>query len=895
MPANDPQQAPAPNARHAFTWRRYLRFWGARPDADVDDELQFHIDMRTRDFMARGMTEADARAEAMRRLGNLANARASSLVIARRRERREGRTMMIDAFVHDLRFAFRTLGRRKAWTAVAVLTLAMGIGANTAVFSVVDALLLHPIPYPHADRVVFVMEQPSQANNTGVHVTISPAPQTVKSWRASARSFEDIEPYSATGRTLEFPGGSPALVRVASVLPSFSRFAEQRAIYGREFSAADVDAGGHVVLLAEDTWRRRFGADSAVLGKPLLLDGQSYTVIGVMSAGLTLPRTYGAQRVDFWAPLDLNEKRFGANVVARLRPGVDFGAAARELDSIDARSGIWGKSKPAFTNKLVKPAELVDFRDSLLLLSGAVALVLLIACANVAHLVLAAAAARQRELAIRASLGAGTARLFRQMLTESLVLALGGCAVGILAGWAGLHAVVALRPEDLRELGSIGMSGETLAFTAALCVLTAVVFGAIGVVQAARHSTHDALKAGATSASQGRRQHRLRATLVVSEMALSTVLLVGAALLIRTVVNLQRQNPGFEPANLYTLEMDLPPVDSAAKIAGRRAMLADVVRRVRGVNGVRNVTLADGAPPYRSFTIGALEIEGEAPPPPGTSALIGTATVESNYFSTLGMRFVQGGTFVDTLAPGDVIVNEGFARKHWPAGTAVGRRLRVGFPGGPPADWMRIVGVVRDAAAGMAGDPSEPMLYERSVDHIGSQILVRAREGFDPTAALRAIGQQAAPHKSPPDVVALTDVIKNSIAGPRFTMFLLALFTAIAVVLAAIGLYGVLAYSVAQRTREIGIRVALGASRRRIARSIVSDGVRLAVIGVVIGGVVAVWATKLVASMLHGVERTDPTSFLLGALVLLATAVIACIVPVRRAVTVDPSIAMRSE
>ncbi|HEX7020197.1 MAG TPA: FtsX-like permease family protein, partial [Gemmatimonadaceae bacterium] len=294
-------------------------------------------------------------------------------------------------------------------------------------------------------------------------------------------------------------------------------------------------------------------------------------------------------------------------------------------------------------------------------------------------------------------------------------------------------------------------------------------------------------------------------------------------------------------------------------------------------------------------TIGGLDVEGEAPPAPGTTALIGYASVEPNYFSALGMRFVQGGTFVDTLAPSDVIVNEGFARKHWPNGPAVGRRLRVVDPGSAPGNWWRVVGVVRDAAAGIGGDPGEPMLYYRSVRHVGSQILVRVRPGTEPTAALRAIGQQAAPHKSPPDVAALSDVIKSSIAGPRFTMLLLTLFTGIAVVLAAIGLYGVLAYSVAQRTREIGIRVALGASRRRIARSIVSDGVRLAFVGVVIGGVGAMWATKLVASMLHGVERTDATSFLLGAFVLLATAVIACIVPVRRAVTVDPSIAMRSE
>jgi len=505
----------APDARRAANWRRYLRFWGPRAEADVDDELRFHIEMRVHDYMARGMTEAEARAATARRLGDLATQRAECLTITTRRERRMTRAQLIDAFAQDISFAVRTLGRQRGWTVVAVLTLALGIGANTAVFSVVNSLLLHPLPYPHADRIAILFQEPTQGNQTGLSVMVTPRPALVQAWRENSHSFEDIEAYATTDKTLLPARGEAASVHVAAIMPGLPRFADQHPLIGRSLTAADVNDRAHVAMLGEGIWRSRFGADPKVIGQLLTLDGALYTVIGVMPAAFRLPKTFQTS-TDVWLPLDLHDDKIGVSSMARLRPGARIDAAQRELDSISARADAKRGGTVRFKAKLVPPAQLVNFRDSLLLLSAAVALVLLIACANVAHLMLARAATRQRELAIRAALGAGTGRLVRQLITESLVLATAGCVGGLVIGWAGLHALVALRPPNLSELDAARIDVPTLLVTIALGVLTGLAFGVVGAIQSSRHSTHESLKAGTLSTSHSRRQNRLRGLLVVS-------------------------------------------------------------------------------------------------------------------------------------------------------------------------------------------------------------------------------------------------------------------------------------------------------------------------------------------------------------------------------------------
>jgi putative ABC transport system permease protein len=888
----DPQQAPAPNAERAAKSRRYLRFWRPSAEADVDDELAFHIDMRARDYIARGMSELDARRAAAQRLGDLASARAECIAITARRERRMTRAQLIDAFVHDVTFAWRTLGRQKGWTAVAIVTLALGIGANTAVFSVVNTLLLHPLPYPNADRVAFIFQEPTQGNNTGMSVMVLPPVPLVRAWRDNARSFEALEAYASGDRALRTSDGTPASVHVSSVLPSFADFTGSRAIIGRVFTDRDIADGARVALLSEPFWQARYGGDRGIVGKPIVIDQVPYTVIGVMPVGYRLPRLEESVS-DVWLPLDLRDDKGGLSVLGRLRPKVTLAAATRELDSLYARSSPEAAKSKDFAIKLTSPSEMVSFRQSLLLLSVAVALVLLIACGNVAHLLLARTAARQRELAIRAAMGASRVRIVRQLITESLLLSAAGCIGGIVVGWLGLHALVAMRPDSLSELGEARIDTATLLVTAGLAALTGLIVGLLGTVQSARFSANDALKAGAVSVSQSKRQRRLRSMLIMSEMALSTVLLVGATLLVRSIIHLQTVDPGFDPARMYSIQI---PLERAYPTpAARNAFLADLEERIRRMPNVDGVTVAAGAPPSRSFLIGALQIEGDPVPPEGTTAFVDYNGVEPGYFRMMGMRLVEGTTITDTTkAAAQALVNAGFAKKYWPGGSALGKRVRVVYKG--HGDWKTIVGVVSDAlTSGLTGDATRPMLYTPATDLFQPAVIVRTGANGDPIPQIRTTIAQLDATLPPPNVTNVERAMERSVARPRFTLTLLVTFTLLALVLAAVGLYGVMAYAVAQQTREIGIRIALGATRSAIASSVLRRGVVMAAAGSVVGVIGARWASKLLESMLYGVGRTDPVSFAIGVVVLLGTAMLACLVPVRRAVGVDPLVSIRAD
>ena len=458
----DPPTTSAPNAARAATWRRYLRFWGPRAEADVDDELGFHVEMRAREYVSRGLTEADARRAALRRLGNLAAARSECVAITSRRERRMTRAQIVDAFVHDVAYAWRTLGRQKGWTFVAVVTLALGIGANTAVFSVVNTLLLHPLPYPNADRIAIIYQEPTQGNTTGMQLLVNPNTPTVRAWRDGSRSFEMIEPYSREDRSLRETDGTISVVHTASILRTFIAFAGQRPLLGRAFTDAEVARGDKLVLIGEPFWRARLGADPSIIGKPITIDQNPYTIVGVMPATFRIPRL-GGEATDVWLPLNLREDPMGLSVIGRLRAGIPIADAARELDGIATSSPLPGAATPDFRTKLTPPSEMVRFRASLVMLSAAVALVLLIACGNVVHLVLARTATRQRELAIRAALGASRFRIVRQLLTESLILSVAGCVGGLVVGWAGLQVLVSMRPASLPELIAARMDVTTLA------------------------------------------------------------------------------------------------------------------------------------------------------------------------------------------------------------------------------------------------------------------------------------------------------------------------------------------------------------------------------------------------------------------------------------------------
>jgi predicted permease len=869
-----------------------------RWEREVEDEIKLHLTLRAEQLVERGATPDEAYREAARRFGPVTESKARLLEAARHREQHMHRTEYIDDLRQDVSFAMRTLGRQKGWTAVTILTLALGIGATTALFSVVSSLMLNVLPYPHADRVVYVEQQPSQGNSTGIRVTITPSAKVVRAWMQNSRSFEAIEGTTFGPRLLK-TSGEPSRVMAAEVFPSFPGFAGQRPLRGRMFTAQDIQNGGRVVALSEAFWRERFGSDPSVLGKVITLNDTSYMIVGIMPAALRLERR--VRPAEVFLPLDVRDDKRGMAVLGRLRPGVRIDAATRELDSIFARTAQFSDDKPPFKTIISTPAERVQMRDSLLMLTAAVGLVLLVACANVAHLLLARSASRQRELAIRAALGAGRWRLLRQLLTESLILAFVGSGCGIVFGWAGLNGLIALRPSSYDAIKLAHLNAFTLSVAISLAALSGIAFGVIGAVQSARYSAHDTLKNSATSASA--RHHRGRALLVVTEMALSGMLLVGATLLIRSVTNLQRADLGFDPKGLYAV--DLPEkADPGETPAARTAFMTEFVSRLRQLPGVRSAAIASVAPGSRSFSIGRLEIDGETPPPKGTTSFVDVNQVEPGFFATMGIALVQGSTFSDTSATArQAIINAGFARKHWGDGSALGHRIRIAQSDlsgkdEQPANsepWLTIVGVAHDASTtGPGRESSAPLIYTTSGATESPNVMVRTNgdaKALAPVAGLlRTMGVRRAPM-----IDGTEAFLSRALSAPRFIMLVLSIFTGLALTLAGVGLYGVMAYTVTQQTREIGIRVALGASGSRIARSVLGRGTWLAVTGAVIGLVAASWATKMIENQLHGVTRSDPLSFISGAIVLVLVAVIACLVPTRRALAVDPMTAIRAD
>jgi predicted permease len=625
------------------------------------------------------------------------------------------------------------------------------------------------------------------------------------------------------------------------------------------------------------------------------LGDSTYTVVGVMPATLRLPGQ-GRDQTDLWLPLDLRDRGQGVSIVGRLRPGVAISAATRELDAIAPEAGLEAKGKSSFVTLIRRPAELVEFHDSLILLTGAVALVLLVACANVAHLLMARAASRERELAVRAALGAGRARLFRQLLTESLIVAFAGALSGVLLGWVGLKAIIGLRPPTMTELTVAHLDLTTLGVTIAVAVTSGVVFGVIGAFQVAKRAPHEALKAGSVSTSQGRAHDRLRSLLVVSEMALSATLIVGATLLVRTVINLQHADLGFEPRGLYWAAISLPKKTYESP-ATRAAFFAELTTRLRATPHVRDLTVADVPIGSRAFSVGTFEIQGEqAAKAPAGSSFTDVNSIDKDFFKTMGIPLVEGTFFTDTSqAAGQVIVNAAFARSHWSPGGALGKKVRVAYQG--QGSWQTIVGVAGDAATTGAGLASTaPVLYSpRATPSLQEAIMIRTDGSVDLAPAIRRLVKAIDRQVPAPKIESVESYMSRSIARPRFTMVLLTVFTLLALILAAVGLYGVMSYSVTQRTREIGIRIALGATRQRIANAVVRRGVALALVGAATGLGAAYWGTRLIATMLYGVAPLDTTSFLTGAVVLIITAVVACIVPTRRALSVDPIRAIRAE
>lgn len=877
-------------------WRRYIAFWGARVGADVDEELEFHLEMRIRDYVARGLTETDACIAAQARLGDLRRARAECLTIGNRRQRRMTRMQIIETFIQDLRFAVRTLGRQKAWTAVAVVTLALGIGANTAVFSVVNDLLLDPLRYPGADRLVLISRRNAQSG-----FQVSPTRKLRDAW-AHARSFDALHGV-ATDDVALTTGGEPIVVHAGMIEPSFFEFAGARLLVGRSFRAEEATlAAVPVAIVGERFAKTHFGSAASAIGKTIRTDAKSFAVVGVVAEGIRLP-TYSVERAEIWLPLLPDFPFLSGPVVGRLRPGVTIDAATRELESLSmdlarADGSITGTQ---FAVNVRAPGSTGQTRSSVLLLAGAVTLLLLIACANVAHLLLARGAAREREIAIRAALGAGSHRIIRQLLTESMLLAVGGCVAGLAVGLFSLRLIVALRPANIGELANAHIDGRVLAATVIISALTGIAFGLTAAIHGARSSAFAILRSS-VSGTASKSRHRVRSILVITEMALSAMLLVGATLLIRTVVNLHRLDPGFDTANLYAMSVALPAA-RYPKPADRAAYATRLLEAARRMPGVDKVTVADNVPPRTNVIIGSWEAEGA---PSGSNPdRLGFSTmntVRPEYFELMKMHFVAGRAFdVGSKQRGEVIISQSLAQQLWPNSAAVGRRFRMAntTPGSPPAAWSVVAGVLTNASLlSLRDERNTPAIYypsETGVGYQGATLIVRTQPGQSPFADLRRLSLSLDAKLPPPPALRVADLLNNTVAAQRFMMTLLTAFAVLAVCLSAIGLYGVIAYMVSQTTREIGVRIALGATRRDIVRLVMRHGVILSTIGLAIGLAGASWGMGVLRGSLYGVSPTDPVSFVAGAAALLMVAALACLVPIRRALRIDPVIAMRGE
>ncbi len=863
-----------------------------RWEREVEDEIKLHLALRAEQLASAGMAHDEAYREAVRRFGPLTESRSRLLDAAQHRETRMQRTEFVADARQDLAFALRTLGRQKAWTAITIATLALGIGATTAVFSVVSTLLLHPLPYPHPRRVVYVDQQPAQGNTTGLSVTITPGAAVIRAWKESSHSFEALEPARNEDRSLKTTTGDPSSVRTTAVLPSFADFAGVAPIAGRNFTTRDLADARRVAVLGEGFWRERMAASQSVLGQLITISDTSYMVVGVMPASLRFGSP-GQTPTAVWLPFDLRDDKLAGSVIGRLRPGTSIDAARRELDAIAARqSGLSEGAKPPFLTAVSTPAEGVRFRDSLLLLAAAVGLVLLVACANVAHLLIARSATRQREMAVRAALGAGHGRLFRQLLTESLLLAGAGAAAGVGMGWGLLRAMIAMRPSSHDELKASHLDLTTLSVVVGVAVVSGVIFGVLGAVQSSRSSTNDSLKAGSLSASAGRSHRRVRSLLVVSEMALSAMLVVGAALVVRSLASLQRTDLGFDPHDLYMLT-PVPRAGSLTTSSGA-ASLEEFANRIKRLPGVRAVTIARAGPGWRYFDVGRFEVEGEPVPPKTATSFTDVNYVHTNYFATMGIALREGTVFRDTTqAARQVIVNAGFAMAHWGPGKAIGHRVRVVDTDSEP--WLTIVGVANDAmTTGPLTASHAPYLY-LAVDTAtpGKVVLARVDGGAAAIKPAVAIGHQMGMRNVAID--GTEAFLSRSLSTPRFVTMIMTIFGALGLLLAAVGLYGVMSYTVTQQTREIGIRVALGASTGHVVNSVLRRGASLAIAGALVGLAAAGWGTKLIETQLHGVERIDPISFIAGAVVLIGAALLACVVPARRALAIDPVKAIRAE
>ena len=804
----------------------------------------------------------------------------------------------MNAIIQDLKFAIRMLAKSPGFTLVAVLTLALGIGANTAIFSIVNAVLLRPLPFKDSSQLVRLRETHKNVGNVSVSYP------DFLDWREQSHSFLAMTVINNVGFNLSGIA-QPENIGGYAVSPNFLALLGVRPVLGRDLLPSEEKPGtAPVVLLSYQLWQSHLGGDPAVIGRSITLDGRSYSIVGI------LPSTFRfLDRSDVLIPIGvfaagLTERgeRGDMDVVGRLSRGVTPSQAAVEMNTITARlANQYPQSNYGFGAHLesFREAFTGDTRLAVLVLFGAVVFVLLIACVNVANLFLVRGAARAREIALRLAFGASRGRLVRQMLTESLVLAVCGGAVGMVLGAWGISGLRYLLPADSLQMMGVRMDLGVFLFAAAMIVLVTFAFGLIPALQATRPDLHETLKEGGRSATSNSAQHRLRGALAIAETALALVLLVGAGLMLKSLYHLIQVSPGFEPARVLTMEMDLR-TDQYSKDPIILNFWQQVLERVRIIPGVESAAVGTVVPLTGSHRRSDVTIEGLPTPGPGEFPHPDCHVISAAYTSAMGIPVLRGRTFTDAdneIAPLVGLVNATMARRFWSNGDPIGKRILRGHPGGD-GKWVTIVGVVADTKLYGLDNPARLEVYYPYRQQPETDMNLVVRSALDPaslTSAIRAA--VAAVDKDQPifDVHTMQQRVDDSISTRRLTLVLLGIFSALALILAAIGIYGVMAYSVALRTQEIGIRMALGAQQHDVLRLVLGQGGRIAFFGVAFGLAAAAALARLLSGLLFSVSASDPITFAAVAVLLVGVALLACYIPARRAMLVDPIIALRYE